>query len=67
MFNSFFEKQCLLIDNGSTLLSLFPLITVKSLWDVEFMKDDIKNISKLDSNKAHGGLRVSIIMLSILA
>ena len=67
MFNSFFEKQCLLIDNGSTLPSLFPLITAKSLLDVDFMTDNIKNISKVDSNKAHGGVRVIIIMLSILA
>ena len=34
IFNSFFAKQCSLIDNGSTLPSLFPLITEKSLSDV---------------------------------
>ena len=34
--NSFFAKQCSLIDNESTLLSLFPLITEKSLSDVDF-------------------------------
>ena len=36
IFNSFFAKQCPLVDNGSTLLSLFPLITEKSLSDVDF-------------------------------
>ena len=30
VFNSFFAKQCSLIDNGSTIPSLFPLITDKS-------------------------------------
>ena len=33
-FNSVFAKQCSLIGNGSTLLSLFPLITEKSLSDL---------------------------------
>ena len=61
IFNSFFAKQCSLIDNGSTLPSLFPLITEKSLSDVDFSLEDIKNIiSKLDSNKAHGDDMVSI-------
>ena len=49
IFNSFFAKQCLLIDNGSTSSSLFPLIIEKSLSDVDFSVEDIKNInSKLD-------------------
>ena len=53
-----------LIDNGSTLLSLFPLITEKSLSDVDFSVDNIKNIiSTLDSNKPHGDDMVSIRML----
>ena len=52
IFNSFFAKQCSLIDNGSTLPSLFPLITEKSLSDVDFLVEDIKNIiSNLDSIK----------------
>ena len=33
IFSFFFAKQCLWIDNGSTLPSLFPLITDKSLSD----------------------------------
>ena len=53
-----FEKQCSLIDNGSTLPSLLPLITEKS-----FSVEDIKNIiRKLDSDKAHGGDMISIRM-----
>ena len=36
IFNSFFARQCPLIDNGDTLPSLFPLITEKSLSDVDF-------------------------------
>ena len=37
-------KQCSLIDNQSTLLSLFSLITEKSLLDVDFSVEDIENI-----------------------
>ena len=66
IFNSFFAKQCSLIDNGSTLPSLFPLITEKSLSDVDFSVEDIKNIiSKLDSNKVHGDDMISIRMLKL--
>ena len=65
IFNSFFAKQCSLIDNGSTLPSLFPLITEKSLSDVDFSVEDIKNINKLDSNKAHGDDMISIRMLKL--
>ena len=54
IFNSF-AKQCSLIGNGITLPSLFPLIIEKSLSDVEFSVEGIKNIiTKIDSNKAHG-------------
>ena len=66
IFNFFFAKQCSLVDNGSSLLSLFPLITEKSLSDVEFSVEDIKNIiSKLDSNKAHSDDMISIRMLKL--
>ena len=63
--NSFFAKQCSLIDNGSTLPSLFPLISEKSLLDVDvdFLVEDIKNISKLDLNKAHVDDMMNIRML----
>ena len=65
IFNSFFTKQCSLIDNGSTLPPLFPLITERSLLDVDFSVEDIKNISKLDSNKAHGDDMISIGMFKL--
>ena len=66
IFNSFFAGQCSLIDNGSTLLSLFPLIREKSLSDVDFLVEDIKNIiTKLDSNKSHGDDMISIRILEL--
>ena len=66
ILNSFFVKQCSLINNGSTLLWLFTLITEKSLSDVNFSVDDIKNIiNKLDSNKAHGDGIISTCMLEL--
>ena len=66
IFNSFFAKQRSLIDNGSALPSLFPLVTDKSLSDVDFLTEDIKNIiSKLGSNKAHGDDMVNIRMLKL--
>ena len=53
IFNFFSTKQCSLIDAGSTLPSLFPLIPGKSP-DVDFAIANIKNIiGKLDSNKVH--------------
>ena len=64
--NSFFAKQCSLIDNGSTIPSLFPLITETSLSDVDFSAEDIKKIiSKLNSSKAHGDNMISIHMLKL--
>ena len=64
-FNSFFVKQCSLVDNGSTLPSLFPLITKKSLSGVDSAVKDIKNIiNKLDSNKAHSDDMISIRMIN---
>ena len=53
------------LHHGSTLPSLFPLITEKSLSDVDFSIEDIKSISKLDSNKVYGDDMVSIRMLKL--
>ena len=39
------------------------MITEKSLSNVDFRVEDIKNINKLDSNKAHGDDLISIRML----
>ena len=56
----------LIIGNGSTLPSLFTLITEKSLSDVDFLVEDIKNIiKKLDSNKAHSDDMISIRLLKL--
>ena len=65
ILNSFFAKYCSLIDNESRLRSLFPVITDKSLSDADFSKEDIKNISKFDSNKVHGDDMTSIRMLKL--
>ena len=64
IFNSYFAKQCSLIDNGSTLPLPFPLITEKSLLGVDFSVEDIRNIIiKLNSNKNHGDDMISIRMV----
>ena len=63
---SFFAKQCSLIENRSTLPSLFLLITDKSRSDVDFLIEGIKNIiSKLDSCKAHVDDMISIRMIKL--
>ena len=65
-FNSSFAKQRSLIDNWSTLLSLFPLIKGKTLSDVDFLIVDVQNIiSNLDSNKVHGDNMISIRWLKL--
>ena len=53
------------LHHGSTIPSLFPLIIEKSLSDVDFSIEDIKSISKLDSNKVYGDDMVSIRMLKL--
>ena len=45
IFNPFFAKQCSLIDNGSTLPSLLPLITEKSLSNVDCSVEVIETSS----------------------
>ena len=50
----------------STLPSLFLLNTDKSLLNLDFSTEDIRNtISKFDSNKAHGDDMLSIRMLKL--
>ena len=52
IFNSFFAKQCLLLDTGSALPSPFLLIVFKSLSGVDFSMEDSRNIlAKSDSLK----------------
>ena len=55
LFNSFFAKQCLIIENNSVLPSSTNSITDQYLANIQFTKDDLKRIiCKLDPNKAHG-------------
>ena len=65
LFNSFFAKQCSIIENNCVLpSSTFSLITDQYLANIDFMKDDIKRIiCKFDPNKAHGHDMISIRML----
>ena len=64
MFNSFFAKQCSIIDNGSETPSFLHPKTDKSLLNMTFIENKIeKVIQNLDSNKAHGHDMISICML----
>ena len=64
--NSFFAKQCLIIENNSVLHSSTNPITDQYLANIEFMKGDIKRIiCKLDCNKAHGHDMISIRILKM--
>ena len=66
LFNSFFAKQCSLIETGSTLTTQFTLKTNKLLNNINFSESDIlKVIRNLDPNKAHGHDEISIRMLQI--
>ena len=66
LFNSFFAKQCSIIENNSVLPSSTNPITDQYLASIEFMKDDIKRIIRnLDPNKAHGHDMISIRMLKM--
>ena len=65
LFNSFFAKQCSIIENNS-VQGRTNLITYQYLTNIEFTKDDIKRIiCKLDPNKAHGHDMISIRMLKM--
>ena len=66
LFNSFFAKQCSIIENNSVLPSSTNPITDQYLANIEFTKDDIKRIiCKLDPNKAHGHDMISICILKM--
>ena len=66
LFNSFFAKQCSLIETGSTIPSNILRKTDKSLNNINFSENDILSvIRKLDPNKAHGHDQISIRMLQI--
>ena len=66
LFNSFFSKQCSLINNGSTLPTHIQYLTNNRLSFITFSQDDIaKIIQNLDSGKAHGHDNISILMLKM--
>ena len=68
LFNSFFAKQCSLIETGSKLPIQMLGRTNKSLNNITFNDSDILSIiSNLDPNKAHGHDQISIRMLQIWA
>ena len=66
LFNSFFAKQCSVIESNSVLPSSSVPVTDQCLANIEFTKDDIKRIvCKLDPNKAHGHDMISFRMLKM--
>ena len=66
IFNSFFAKQCSLINSDSSLPCEIIKKTNNSLYSVRFStKDILQIINNLDSNKAHGHDEISIKMLQI--
>ena len=66
LFNSFFTKQCSIIDNGSEIPSFLHPKTEEFLSNITFTESDIeKVIQNLNSNKAHGHDMIKILMLKI--
>ena len=66
LFNSFFAKQCSVIESNSVLPSSSIPVTDQCLVNIEFTKDDIKRIvCKHDPNKAHGHDMISFRMLKM--
>ena len=66
MFNSYFAKQCSIIDNGNEIPSFLHPKTDKSLPNITFTEKDIeKIIQNLDSNKARGHGMINIRMLKV--
>ena len=65
LFNSFFSKQCTILDNDSTLPAFLP-VTNTRLTTFEVHQDNIKEILKsLQTNKAHGWDNISIRMIKL--
>ena len=66
LFNSFFAKQCSIIQNSSELLLTLNKKTKNSISSITFNRNDIATIIRsLDPNKAHGYDMISIRMLKI--
>ena len=66
LFNSFFAKQCSIIDNGSEIPSFLHPKTDESLSNTTFTEKGIeKVVQSLDPNKAPGHDMIRIHMLKI--
>ena len=66
IFNDFFSKQCQLIPNNSTLLSIQSFETSNKLSTIDIdLKKILKLTQVLNSNKAHEHDGISIRMLKI--
>ena len=66
IFNTFFAKQCSLINTSSVLPTTLIMKTRGSLSTIRFTSDDIlKIIRNLDPNKAHGHDMISIRMVKL--
>ena len=66
IFNSYFVKQCSLINSDSSLPCEITKKTNNSLYSVSFSTEDIiQIINNLDSNKAPGHHEISIRMLKM--
>ena len=65
IFDSFFAKQCILINTNSNIPSNPYYTTVQQLPTVNFIEDILKIIPPLDSNTAHGHDNLSICMLKM--
>ena len=66
LLNSFFAKQCSIIDNRSKIPSFLNSKADKSLSNITFTEKNIeKVIQNLDLNKTHGHDMISIRMLKI--
>ena len=66
LFNSFFGKQCSIIQNSSKLPLTLNKKTNNSISSITFNRNDIATIIRsLDPNKAHGYNMISIRMLKI--
>ena len=65
LFNSYFEEQCTAVVNDSKLPSVLTVHTESLLESFYFSADHIRDIKKLDPNKAHGYDMMSIRMLKL--
>ena len=65
LFKSYFEEQCTALVNDSKLPSVLTVHTESLLESFYFSAGHIRDIKKLDPNKAHGHDMMSIRMLKL--